>query len=277
MIKMIALDLDNTLLKDDKTISVVNETVLKQVRKQGIYVVLCTGRPINAIWHLIEQLGLTNPADFTITFNGALVINNTSREPIAKQGITKAELDPLYHFLKDNHFVMDVLDFDQVYPITDMKKSIYEDGLGGLIPFSALTFSELPDKTYAKVVVAAKPAEVDTVIAAIPDELRQQYHIVRSQPHILEFLSPTTDKAAGLKALLHHFDLDFSHLMAFGDAENDAGMLKAASVGVAMANSIPEILALTPYHTDTNENDGVAKFVTNYFEDKGAKPNPIGR
>lgn len=266
MIKMIALDLDNTLLTNEKTISQVNEAVLKQVREQGVYVVLCTGRPINAIWHLVEQLGLTDPDDFTITFNGALVINNTSREAIAKQGIEKRDLTPLFDFLKAHDFVMDVLDFDQVYPITDLDKSIYEAGLGNLIPFSPSTFADLPDQTYAKAVVAAKPDELDTVIAAIPDSLREQYHIVRSQPHILEFLSPTTDKSVGLKALLDHFGLDFSNLMAFGDAENDAGMLKAANVGVAMANSIPEITALTSYHTDTNENDGVAKFITSYFE-----------
>ena len=59
MIKMIALDLDNTLLNSDKEISKRNEQVLKQLHEQGIRVVLCTGRPINAIWPYIEQLGLT--------------------------------------------------------------------------------------------------------------------------------------------------------------------------------------------------------------------------
>ncbi len=65
---------------------------------KGVKVVLCTGRPINAIWHYIEQLGLTNDDDFTITFNGALVINNTSREALAKQGLTKTDLVPLHEF-----------------------------------------------------------------------------------------------------------------------------------------------------------------------------------
>ncbi len=66
---------------------------------------------------------------------------------------------------------------------------------------------------------------------------------------------------------MRHFDEDYSNLMAFGDAENDAGMLKAAEVGVAMANAQPEITALTSYHTGTNEEDGVAQFVSDYFQD----------
>ena len=65
MIKMIALDLDNTLLNSDKEISARNERVLKALHDRGVHVVLCTGRPINAIWPYIEQLGLTRPDDFT--------------------------------------------------------------------------------------------------------------------------------------------------------------------------------------------------------------------
>ena len=77
---MVALDLDNTLLNSNKEISQRNEHVLKQLHQEGIKVVLCTGRPINAIWPYIEQLGLTDSDDYTVTFNGGLVINNESRE-----------------------------------------------------------------------------------------------------------------------------------------------------------------------------------------------------
>lgn len=89
MIKMVALDLDNTLLNSNKEISQRNERVLKQLHQQGIKVVLCTGRPINAIWPYIEQLGLTDPEDYTITFNGGLVINNESREHLFELGMKK--------------------------------------------------------------------------------------------------------------------------------------------------------------------------------------------
>ncbi|GAT17875.1 Cof-type HAD-IIB family hydrolase [Secundilactobacillus silagei] len=264
MIKLVALDLDNTLLTNDKKISKVNELALKKLSAKGVKVVLCTGRPINAIWHYIEQLGLTDPADFTITFNGALVINNTSRKNLAKQGLSKTDLVPLHEFSKANDFPLDILNFDQVYPITDLVKSTYQ--LGGGIKFEPMTFDELPDQLYAKVVAAQKPAILDKMVAGLTPELKKQYHVARSQPHILEFLSPTTDKSVGLHALLQHFGWDESNLMAFGDAENDAGMLKSAEIGVAMANAQPAITAMTKYHTGTNEEDGVAEFVDKYFK-----------
>ncbi|MTV82077.1 Cof-type HAD-IIB family hydrolase [Secundilactobacillus folii] len=264
MIKLVALDLDNTLLTNDKKISKVNENALKAIYAKGVKVVLCTGRPINAIWHYIEQLGLTGPDDYTITFNGALVINNADRSVIAKQGLSKQDITPLYEFCKANGFPLDVLNFDQVYPISDLAESTYT--LGGDIKFEPVNFSELPEQMYAKVVAAQEPAILDRLVASLPADLKQRYHIARSQPHILEFLSTTTDKSVGLHALLNHFEWDESNLMAFGDAENDAGMLKAAKIGVAMANAQPEITAMTSYHTGTNEEDGVAQFVSDYFK-----------
>lgn len=111
MIKMIALDLDNTLLNSDKEISTRNAAVLKQLHEQGIRVVLCTGRPINAIWPYIEQLGLTKPDDYTITFNGGLVINNASREHLFELGMEKADLMPLFEYIKAEKIPLNVLDF----------------------------------------------------------------------------------------------------------------------------------------------------------------------
>ncbi|WP_283679449.1 Cof-type HAD-IIB family hydrolase [Lentilactobacillus sp. Marseille-Q4993] len=262
MIKMIALDLDNTLLTSDKTISKVNESALKKLHEQGIKVVLCTGRPINAIWHFIEQLGLTEAADFTITFNGALVIHNQDKQALAKSGMKKDDLVALHDFAQANDTPLDVLNFEQAYSITDLKKSIYEDQFNGRLHFDHMTFADLPDdQLYSKAILSAVKEELDGYVAKLPDNLYQQYHIVRSQPHILEFLAAGMDKKVGLSHLLDHFGWDFSNLMAFGDAENDHGMIEAAGVGVAMANASDEIKAVANETTLSNDEDGVAAFV----------------
>lgn len=125
MIKMIALDLDNTLLNSRKEISARNEAVLKKLHEQGIHVVLCTGRPINAIWPYIEQLGLTAAEDYTITFNGGLVINNLTKEHLFERGMAKQDLQPLLGFVEANEIPLNVLDFDRVYELNDFPGSIY--------------------------------------------------------------------------------------------------------------------------------------------------------
>ncbi|GAA2985562.1 hypothetical protein C5L28_001712 [Lentilactobacillus parakefiri] len=267
MIKMVALDLDGTLLTSDKTISKGNEQALKKIHDAGVKVVLCTGRPINAIWRFIEQLGLTEDTDYTITFNGALVVHNNDKAELAKSGIEKADLIPLHNFVKAEHAPLDILDFQQVYPMTDLKPSMYQQQFKGNINFVPRAFFDLSTTDeYSKAIVSDKPELLDLYQSAIDDSLRSHYHIVRSQPQIMEFLAAGMDKVVGLKALLTHFGLDFSNLMAFGDAENDLGMIRNAKVGVVMENGQEPVKQAGDVITGNNDEDGVAQYVHKYFD-----------
>lgn len=266
MIKMVALDLDGTLLTSDKKISARNEATLKQLGQQGVKVVLCTGRPINAIWPYIEQLGLVGAEDYTITFNGALVIQNPDKVVLAKQGMPKQQLELLHNFADQHELPMDVLDFKAVYPMTDLRPSIYQQMLNAKIDFLPTSFSGLADQDYTKAVMASQPEVLDDAFSQLTQQMTDQYHIVRSQPKILEFLDAKMDKAVGLEALLAHYGWTFDNLMTFGDAENDLGMLKAAKVGVVMDNGQDDIKAAGTDVTLTNDQDGVADFVERYFK-----------
>lgn len=264
MITTIALDLDNTLLTSDKTISPRTEAVLKQLHSAGKRIVLCTGRPIKAIQPYLKQLELDQPTDYAITFNGGLVQQNTTGDVLARTSITKKDLLPLFAQAQQDGFFLDVIDLQQVYSITDLGKSPYEDFLKGLMPFKNVAFADLPDNDlFGKVVSAGKDAK--TVQAGLPSSITDFFHVVPSRRNLLEFLPPHTDKASGLQSLLGHFNEDYSNLMAFGDEENDLGMLKAANVGVAMDNAIPAVKAATDHDTLNNDEDGVAVFLENYF------------
>ncbi len=266
MIKMIALDLDNTLLNSDKQISQVNEAELKKLHEAGIKVVLCTGRPINAIWKFIEQLGLDHPEDYTITFNGGLVVRNQDKQELSQTGMKRSQLEPLFAFAKENNYPLDILDFKQVYPMSELKPSIYRQMLAAKMDFVPSEFNDLTDELYSKAIMADAPAVLDEAVANLPKSVKDNYHIVRSQDRILEFLPVKSDKAAGLEQLLHHFGWNFSNLMAVGDAENDAGMLEHAKVGVAMENATPEIKKVANAETLSNDQDGVAAYLKKYFK-----------
>ena len=170
MIKVIALDLDNTLLNSNKEISARNERVLKKLHSQGIHVVLCTGRPINAIWPLIEQLGLTKPDDYTITFNGGLVINNVSKEHLFELGMTRDDLQPLLKFVKQENIPLDILDYDRVYELSDQPRSIYKTVLKN-IEFRDTKSTELREPTYSKAVMAIPAEKLTPIIQNLPAEL----------------------------------------------------------------------------------------------------------
>jgi len=264
MITTIALDLDNTLLTSEKTISPRNEKVLKQLHTNGIRVVLCTGRPIKAIQPLLNQLGLMETTDYSITFNGGLVQQNATGDILARTSLSKADIAPLHAYAQKLGIPLDAIDLTQVFSLVDLGKSEYEAFLKGLMPFSDVTFAELPaDDKFGKVVSASAKA-VDHR-DQLPAEITAKFHAVPSRRNLLEFLPQHTDKASGLKQLLAHFDEDYSNLMAFGDEENDLGMLAAAKVGVAMDNAIPAVKAAASDHTLNNDADGVAVFLEQYF------------
>ncbi|RRK10120.1 HAD family phosphatase [Lactiplantibacillus garii] len=265
MITTIALDLDNTLLTSDKTISLRTERALKQLHAAGKRIVLCTGRPIKAIQPFLKQLGLNQPGDFSITFNGGLVQQNTTGDVLARTSVSKADIRPLFDHAQASGFHLDVIDLTQVYSIMDLGKSPYEEFINGLMPFKNVNFADLPaDDQFGKVVSAGNDAK--EVQAALPASITDFFHVVPSRRTLLEFLPPHTDKSSGLKSLLGHFNEGFDNLMAFGDEENDLGMLKAAKVGVAMANAIPAVKAATTHATLSNDEDGVAVFLEKYFE-----------
>lgn len=264
MIKVVALDLDNTLLNSNKEISAQNERVLKQLHAKGIHVVLCTGRPINAIWPLIEQLGLTTPDDYTITFNGGLVINNVSKERLFELGMSRDDLRPLLKFANEEKIPLDILDFDRVYELSDVPRSIYKAVLKN-IEFRDIKGANLPDTTYSKAIIATPAEKLTPIIKQLPAELKEKYHAVQSQPMIMEFLPPKVNKMVGLQALLKHFGLDFSNLMTFGDADNDFEMIQAAAQGIVMANGLPQVKKVATAITDSNDDDGVATYCEKYF------------
>lgn len=266
MIKMIALDLDNTLLNSKKEISKRNERVLRRLHEQGIKIVLCTGRPINAIWNYIEQLGLTDEGDYTINFNGGLVVNNVTKQPLFSMGLAADDLAIVYRFAHEHGYSLDVLDFDRVYEIMDMPRSVYK-GTVKHIEFLDRHFADLPmgDHHYAKMVMAIPAERLKKIIPTIPEEIHQHFNVVQSQPHILEFLPQGVDKAVGLKHLLSHLGMDYSNLMTFGDADNDLGMIKAAADGVVMANGLPQVKAAADHLTSSNDEDGVAVYLEQFF------------
>lgn len=267
MITTIALDLDNTLLNSAKEISAENERVLKQLHKMGKRIVLCTGRPIQGIQRLLTQLELFEPTDYAITFNGGLIRHNQTQRILAQTTISKQEVAALYQDAEQRHYPIDVIGADKVYSIVTLGKSDYESSMGAVLPFADISFDELPaDRAFGKAVCAAPAEVVQRVRKEMPTELTDLLHIVPSRAELLEFLPNNVNKAHGLSQLMAHFGETLDNVMTFGDEENDFEMIAQAGVGVAMGNAIPQIKQVANAETLTNNEDGVAAYLKQYFD-----------
>lgn len=269
MIKLIAIDLDGTLLNDEKTITAKTQTVLKQAKGQGVKVVLCSGRPLPGIAQYLDELGLRENGDFAITYNGGLVQKTDTGEVLSEKILTRSDVVSLYDLSRELGVPMNFIDLEKVFsPATPKgKPSLYGDIMKAL-PFVNVSMDTLPDDLKInKVIFCTDQPTLDQAIQQIPEFFMEKYTIMKSRPFLLEILNKEVDKGRGLQALGRYLDIRADEMMTLGDQENDLAMIRYAGLGVAMGNAIDDVKAVAQFVTRTNTKDGVAyaveKFVLN--------------
>lgn len=267
MIKMVAIDLDGTLLNEAKEISTRNQAAIAAAKAQGVKIVICTGRPIRAIDPFLETLDLLNPGDYSITFNGGLVQKNDTEEIIEKSALTKENIHELYQLATDLDLPLDVVSDGTVLqmPTSEMHASLY-DALNKLLNFQDSQLSVIDgSRIYNKAVIAFEQAFLDQQIAAIPREYYATYEIIKTRDTLLEFMPKGVTKAYGLSLLARDLGILPEEIMGIGDEENDLPMVEYAGIGVAMANAVPMVKAAANYVTASNEADGVAQAIEKFI------------
>lgn len=270
MIRLIAIDLDGTLLTDDKRISKRNKQALQKAKEQGVKIVLCTGRPLAAITPFIEELGLNESGDYSITFNGGLVQKNDTGEILSKSALPYEDIQRLISLMQSLDLPLDVLSEEVVLqlPTSTNYPSIYGE-LNKLLTFKPTAIEALkPDELYNKVVVAYHQEYLDHQIAKIPDSYRQDYEVIKTRSNLLEFMPKGVTKAFGVAFLADYLNIDQAEIMCIGDEENDLSMIEYAGIGVAMANAIPLVQQAANVITASNQADGVAQVVEKYVLNK---------
>jgi Cof subfamily protein (haloacid dehalogenase superfamily) len=116
-----------------------------------------------------------------------------------------------------------------------------------------------------KIMLIDEPEILDRAISRLPKEAYQKYTIVKSAPHFLEIINKNGNKGEGLKALAKHLNITHEEIIAVGDAGNDIEMIEYAGLGVAMANATEEVKKVANYHTNSNNDDGIATIIEKYI------------
>lgn len=268
-IKLIALDLDGTLLTSSKEISAANQAALQVARQAGVHIVLTTGRPLQAIGGFLEELDLLGPGYYSITFNGGLVQENTGRV-LDKIGFSKQEVERIYQVTSQLGLPLDVLQEGDVYSLPAACDSLYLT-CNPLLRQIQTDLAGLPaDLVYNKAVSATQAAVIDQQLPHIPEELHQEFEIFKSRDILLEWSPKGVHKANGLRKLIDHLGIDQSEVMACGDEENDLSMVQWAGLGVAMANATDSLkAAATVVLPKTNDEDGIAWAINHYVLSEG--------
>ena len=264
-IKLIALDLDGTLLTTDKKLTERTKATLKAAREQGVKVVLPTGRPLKAMDFFLKELGTDGHEDeYTITFNGGLVQKNTG-EILDKTVFSIDDVSRIYEETEKLNIPLDAISEGIVYQIQSDQESLYAQ-FNPALTFIPTAFEDLSSQiTYNKCVTAFPQEPLDAAIQKISPELIDKYEIFKSRELLLEWSPKNVHKATGRAKLIEHLGIDQSQVMACGDEANDLSMIEWAGLGVAMQNAVPEVKAVANVVTPmTNDEEAVVWAIEKY-------------
>ena len=265
MYKLIALDMDGTLLNDEKKISPANYEAIQQARENGVKVVLASGRPLVGFRKYLEELELVSEDDYAVAFNGALVQSSEGGEIVSKTTLTVDDYKYLYELSKELKVNMHALTETTVISPVDSKYTRLEAEMNGISSEIANVYDVPSDTTVVKVMFVDEPEIIEEIMNKIPEAVSDKYTIVRSAPFYLEFLHKSVNKGAGVAALAEMLNIKQEEVICIGDAGNDIHMIKYAGLGVAMGNAFPEVKRTANFITKTNEEDGVAHVIKKFI------------
>lgn len=262
-IKAIALDLDGTLLNSDKTVSRENKRVLKELEKRGILIFISTGRPYTSTKKIIDDLEIEG---LVISYNGAKVVDSKTDKVVYEKPLEEKYVKKIINLAREKGIHLNLYQNEVWYVENDMNEEseIYKK-LTKLIP-EKKNFDSFQNYEMTKTLFIGKNEILKEIEKYLKEIMGHDTYIAFSQPHFLEILHKDVNKGNALLTVLEKYSISSDECAAFGDAANDIEMLECVKYGVAMGNAIDIVKNRTDYITDTNDNDGVAKFLKNYFD-----------
>ncbi|HUH45440.1 MAG TPA: Cof-type HAD-IIB family hydrolase [Treponemataceae bacterium] len=267
-IKIIAIDLDDTLLREDLSISDYSVSVLQKAATQGYYITLASGRTDNAILPYVRRLDIagTEQGRYIISQNGAVILDLHTRLPIYERFVNPDVLIEVYRAARKKGLFPEVYSESTIY-VAEMNPWTERDmKLSGLKAEVIEDFENFLIKTHPKMIVPGEPE----VIKILQDELAHLHgktcEIFTSKPYFLEILPHESGKGEALLYLAEKLGFSREETMCFGDGWNDESMIRLAGESVAMKNAVDGIKKLAKHETEfTHNEDGVAHFIEKHL------------
>ncbi|MGT2887578.1 sugar-phosphatase [Streptococcus didelphis] len=258
-IKLVAVDIDGTLITDDRKITSQVFEAIQDAKKEDVKIVIATGRPIVGVTPLLEELQLNQPGDYVITFNGGLVQDAASGEEVVKEIMSYEDYLDIEYLSRQLDLHMHAITKEGIYTANRNigKYTVHEATLVNM-PIFYRTPEEMKHKEIVKMMMIDEPGRLEEAIKKIPPIFYEKYNIVKSTPFYLEFMLKSVSKGNAIIHLAQKLGLDMSQTMAIGDAENDRAMLEVVANPVVMENGVAELKEIAKYITKSNNESGVA-------------------
>lgn len=264
MYRLIALDLDGTLLNDELSITEKTREVIGRARDCGAKIVLVSGRAYKSIERYINELNIN---DIVITMNGAKVTSSDGEKVIFGESLDEGICKTVLSMCEKEGvtavmFAKDCVNIEKPGELTDF----FEKHDRIPVTYTHTPLSKCCDGVeVGKLLLIDENEKLQKIKSCAEREIQEDVNLHFSLPFFLEVYSPNVDKAIMLGKVAEYYGIAREEILAIGDGGNDIPMLKFAGCSVAMGNAPDEVKKVADYVTVTNEEDGAALAIEKFL------------
>ena len=265
--KLIFLDLDGTLNNDEKRITDKTYTALMDAQRQGVCIALASARPSPGLFKERDILHLSEYGGILMSYNGGRIVDAATNSILFETSMDLSQTKSILRQLESLP-VTPILDDSKQFFVTDKNgyKVPYECQNNHMICSEVANLADFLDFAPVKILISVEPEVLPGIKAQIASFLPKDLTVVQTAPFYLEIIPAAINKGQGVLDTCSALGIDPAETMAFGDAENDIPMLRAAGIGVAMANAAPSVKDAADYVTLSNNDDGIAAALAQFLK-----------
>ncbi|MBD3917282.1 HAD family phosphatase [Paenibacillus sp. PR3] len=271
MYKLIAIDIDDTLLNDELVVTEGTKQAMAAAIEQGVLVTLATGRMYASARKIANQIGLNVPI---ITYQGSLIKTLIDGEVLYERSVPTDDAKLLNEYCLKHGLHLQLYVDDVLYVREDNDKAKMYSNLSKIPYVVASDFDALLNEPQTKMLIIDDPDLLDRVAEELKPLIGERVHITKSKPHYLEFTHKEGTKGHALRFLAEHIGSTSEHAIAIGDAWNDREMIVEAGLGVAMGNALPALKEIANYVTLTNNEEGVRHVIEKFVLNAASASSP---
>jgi Cof subfamily protein (haloacid dehalogenase superfamily) len=260
--KLVAFDLDGTLLGEELLLRPRVLAAVQQMRERGVNGCIVTGRMYRAALPFVRQLQFTAPV---VCYQGAAVIDPQTDDVLQDVPLPNAQALELAAYAKSNALHIQLYANDRYYCEERNKYSDLYAKISGVEPIVVPSLAgQFESWDATKAVIIAEPDVVTEHLPRVRTLCGDRAYVTRSIPWFIEVMDAKVNKGKSLEIVARYLDVPMEQVLAVGDSWNDAPLLQAAGFGVAMGSAPPELREVADAVVADVENDGVAEAIERF-------------
>jgi Cof subfamily protein (haloacid dehalogenase superfamily) len=270
MYRLLATDIDDTILGEDGSLPEKNHRALEDLHRRGVTIVLSSGRATVSMQEVASRIVEPGDDEYLIAYNGAKVVKMKSGIPVREWLITADVAADILAYTREHGVYVQGYAGGRTYtdstgPDTDLRRREYEESTGmhvGVVP----DLLEITGPASPKLLIIDDADRIPRHAEELEKRSRGRYRVPRSKPHYLEIIHPAVSKGNALRELARELGIPIEETVAVGDSFNDIEMVTAAGLGLAVANARDELKAVADIILDRTAGEGaIAEIAERFF------------